>query len=96
MPLLSLQRYIQQHRRLPGVLSAKEAAESGVDLGDNQAQLLQKVEELTLYLIEAHKKAAERQKEIDKLKAGRNRFGDQQRELADLRAQLEQLFNQKK
>ena len=69
MPLPGLQRYIQQHRRLPGVLSAKEAAETGVDLGDNQAQLLQKVEELTLYLIEAHKKAAERQKEIDRLTA---------------------------
>ena len=55
MPLPGLQQYIRQHRRLPGVLSAKDAADSGVDLGDNQAVLLQKVEELTLYLIEAHK-----------------------------------------
>ena len=96
MPLPSLERYIQRHRRLPWVVSARDAAESGVDLGDNQAVLLQKVEELTLYLIEAHKKAAERQKEIDRLTAASSRLDAQQRELAALRAQLEQLLNQKK
>ena len=78
------------------MLSAKEAAESGVDLGDNQAVLLRKVEELTLYLIEAHKMAAERQKDIDRLKAASGRLDDDQRELAALRAQLGQLLNQKK
>ena len=96
MPLPNLQRYIQQHRRLPGVPSAKDAADSGVDLGDNQALLLQKVEELTLYLIEAHKNTEERQQKIDRLKTAASRLDDQQRELAALRAQLEQLINQKK
>jgi hypothetical protein len=96
MPLPNLQRYIQQHRRLPGVPSAKDAADSGVDLGDNQALLLQKVEELTLYLIEAHKNTEERQQKIDRLKAASGQLSDQQRELTALRAQLEQLINQKR
>jgi hypothetical protein len=88
MPLPSLQRYIQQHRRLPGLISAKDAAVNGVDLGDNQAILLQKVEELTLYLIEAHKQTAARQQEIDQLSAAGSRMEELQKELAGLRKQL--------
>jgi hypothetical protein len=91
MALSSVQRYIRRYGRLPGMISAEEAAR-GVDLGDNQARLLEKVEELTLYVIDAHKKAAERQAEIDRLKAAGSRLDEQQRELAALRAQLEKLL----
>jgi hypothetical protein len=95
MPLPSLQRYIQQHRRLPGVISAKDAAANGVDLGASQAILLQKVEELTLYLIEAQKQTAARQQKIDRLKAAASRLDEQLKELAGLRRQVAELMSHK-
>ena len=57
LPLAELDRFIQEHKHLPDVPTAKEVAENGVDLGQNQVKLLQKIEEMTLYLIEQNKKA---------------------------------------
>ena len=45
--------YVQEHHHLPGIPSESEVAEKGVNLGDMQAKLLEKVEELTLYVIQA-------------------------------------------
>ncbi len=51
MPLTEVQAYIHANRHLPDIPSAAEVEENGVSLGDMQAKLLQKVEELTLYVI---------------------------------------------
>lgn len=48
--------FIQQNKHLPGIPSAEEVEKNGVDLGDISAKLLQKVEELTLYIIDQNKK----------------------------------------
>jgi len=56
MPLSELEQYIQKHQHLPEIPSAKEVEEKGLDLGDNQALLLKKIEELTLHMIELNKK----------------------------------------
>lgn len=53
-----LETYIQQNKHLPNVPSAAEVAKEGVDLGENQRVLLEKIEELTLYVIELNKKVA--------------------------------------
>jgi hypothetical protein len=55
MPLDELEKSIKQNRHLPGIPSEKEVAENGVSLGEMQAKLLQKIEELTLYVIELKK-----------------------------------------
>jgi len=55
----SLERYIRVNQHLPGIISADQAKEQPIDLVENQALLLQKVEELTLYLIQEHKKVEE-------------------------------------
>lgn len=52
LPLQDLETYIKQNMHLPEVPSATEVAKNGIDLGDNQALLLKKIEELTLYVIE--------------------------------------------
>ena len=44
--------YIQQHKHLPDVPAAAQIKKDGLDLGENQAVLLRKVEELTLYVIQ--------------------------------------------
>jgi hypothetical protein len=55
--LNELEAYIQENQHLPEVPSAKEVEEDGLDLGKMDAALLQKVEELTLYLIEENKRS---------------------------------------
>ena len=62
LPIGEVASFVEQHSHLPGVPSAKEVAEAGVMVGEMQAILLQKIEELTLYLIG-------QQKEIEELKA---------------------------
>ncbi|WP_421876555.1 hypothetical protein [Marinoscillum sp.] len=47
--------YIQENQHLPNVPSAKEVAEEGISLGEMNAKLLEKVEELTLHLIKVNK-----------------------------------------
>jgi hypothetical protein len=54
--LQKVEAYIQSHHHLPEIPSAKEVEANGLDLGANQAKLLQKIEELTLYLIEQDKR----------------------------------------
>ncbi|HVV05374.1 MAG TPA: Ig-like domain-containing protein [Puia sp.] len=64
----SLERYIQVNQHLPGIISADKARDQAIDLAENQALLLQKVEELTLYLIQEHKKVEALTKEVERLK----------------------------
>ncbi|WP_156131581.1 hypothetical protein [Pedobacter kyungheensis] len=53
--LEELESYIKTNKHLPEIPSAKEVAENGVQLGEMNKLLLQKVEELTLHLIEKDK-----------------------------------------
>ena len=62
MPLYKVKEYINQEGHLPDVPSATQVLEDGVNLGEMDAILLKKVEELTLYILEL-------QKEIDILKS---------------------------
>jgi hypothetical protein len=48
--------YIKENQHLPGIPSATEVQKEGIDVGDMNKQLLQKVEELTLYIIEQNKR----------------------------------------
>ncbi len=52
MPLEEVAEHIEREKRLPGVRSAEEIQAEGASVGETQAMLLQKVEELTLYVIE--------------------------------------------
>ena len=53
--LSSLEQYITANKHLPEVPSAAEVEKEGIDLGNMDATLLKKVEELTLYLIDQNK-----------------------------------------
>jgi hypothetical protein len=54
--LAETEKHIQEKGHLPGIPSAVEVKANGIDLGDMNAKLLQKIEELTLHLIEQQKK----------------------------------------
>jgi hypothetical protein len=68
-PLADLKKYLDQNHHLPEIPSAKEMQANGLNVGDNQIKLLQKVEELTLYLIEKDKKEQEQEAINKKLQA---------------------------
>ena len=61
MSLDQLSEYVQHNKHLPEVKSAAEMEEEGVTMGEMQIKLLQKVEELTLYILQ-------QQEEINSLK----------------------------
>lgn len=61
MPLAKVEQYIQSNKHLPGVASAQEVKDNGIDVAQMDAVLLKKIEELTLYMLQ-------QQKEIDRLK----------------------------
>lgn len=56
MPLEHLKRYVETNHHLPEIPSADSVAKAGVDVGANQAALLKKIEELTLYIIQLNEK----------------------------------------
>ena len=60
-PLHELENFVIANKRLPGVASETEMLEQGLDIGGFQIKLLEKIEELTLYIIQ-------QQKEIEALK----------------------------
>ncbi|GAA4314415.1 hypothetical protein [Compostibacter hankyongensis] len=70
--LKEVKHYIEMNGHLPDVRSAKTMRNEGVDLGQNQMKLLQKIEELTLYMIAQDKKISEQQKLIRQLSARLN------------------------
>ena len=57
--LQELEQYILRHQHLPGIPAEGEVMKDGVDLGEMNKKLLQKVEELTLYIIRQEKEMKE-------------------------------------
>ncbi|MFD0763216.1 hypothetical protein ACFQZI_00020 [Mucilaginibacter lutimaris] len=66
--LKGLKKFIVLNHHLPEVPSEKEVIESGVNLGQMNKILLQKVEELTLYMIAKDEQLNRQQAEMDFLK----------------------------
>lgn len=69
-PLSEVEAYIEENNHLPNVPSANEVTENGVNLGEMDAILLRKIEELTLYTIELSKEVKALRNENSALKAG--------------------------
>ena len=54
--LKETEQHIKEQGHLPGIPSAAEVNEHGINLGDMNAKLLKKIEELTLLLIQQNKR----------------------------------------
>jgi hypothetical protein len=61
-------RHIKEKKHLPEIASAKVMEKEGVNVGEFQIKLLQKIEELTLYVIEQNKQLKKQAEEIEELK----------------------------
>jgi hypothetical protein len=66
-PLAEVESYIQAHSHLPEVPSAAQVAKDGINLGEMDATLLKKIEELTLYMIEMKKENEAQNQKIQSL-----------------------------
>lgn len=65
--LSALESFVLKNKHLPEVPTAKEVEKRGISIGDTQALLLKKIEELTLYIIEQQKQIDVQNKRILKL-----------------------------
>jgi hypothetical protein len=65
--LPEVETFVHRHRHLPDMPSAAEVEQAGVSLGEMQAKLLLKIEELTLHMIEQHKAIATLQEKLGQL-----------------------------
>jgi hypothetical protein len=69
LPYLSeVNSFIKTNHHLPGIPSENEVAEKGLDIADMQQRQMEKLEELTLYLIRQDSIIREQQKAIESLK----------------------------
>lgn len=61
--LSELEEAVKETKHLPGIPTASEIQSSGLALGEMQARLLEKIEELTLYVIQINKELSKVQSE---------------------------------
>lgn len=64
----SLNGFIENNGHLPGMPSAKDIRDNGQNVGEMNKKLLQKVEELTLYLLKQNKTIEAQKQELEALK----------------------------
>lgn len=68
-PLSEVEKYIKANKHLPGIPSASEVEKEGIDLAAMDAKLLEKIEELTLHLINQQKEIENLKKMVQELSA---------------------------
>lgn len=66
--LSEVETFVKENKHLPEIPSEKQMVENGLNVNEMQIKLLQKIEELTLYVIEQNKQNKDLQKQIDELK----------------------------
>lgn len=71
LTLKETEQFIKINKHLPGILPADKMIKDGLDLSEMNIKLLQKIEELTLHLIEQDKRLQKQEAEIESLKKGK-------------------------
>lgn len=69
MPLAHVEAHIKQNKHLPGIPDAKTVRTQGIGVGFMQNKLLEKIEELTLHMIEQNKTINALQRQVNSLNA---------------------------
>ena len=65
-PLSEVKAFITENKHLPEIKSAQEMQENGVGINELQTQLLQKIEELTLYILQQEERIKVLEAELNK------------------------------
>lgn len=80
--LEEVEKHITEKGHLQDIPSEEEVLKNGINLGEMDSKLLQKIEELTLYSINQNKKIEQQAKEIEALRALVSRIEKIENELA--------------
>lgn len=67
MPLSEVEKYIEENNHLPNIPSAKDIEAQGISVGEMQRLQMEKIEELTLHLIEKDKQIQRLEERLSKL-----------------------------
>jgi len=86
MPLKEVETFVKANKHLPGIESAEELAKNGIDVAEMQSKQMEKIEELTLYIIDQDKKIEAQGKAIEK----------NSKEIEELKAQIQALITKTK
>lgn len=68
MPLDHLRKFIYKNGHLPNIPASGEIENSGMDVGDMQKRMMEKIEELTLYILQQQEQIEKLQKELEILR----------------------------
>lgn len=68
MPVEKLGEFIEKNGHLPNVPPAAEIEKSGMDVGEMQRLMMEKIEELSLYIIQQQQQIRELKDQLDKVK----------------------------
>jgi hypothetical protein len=77
-----VESYIKENKHLPDVPSAKQVEEEGLSMSQMMAKQMQKIEELTLYVIEQNKQLSNQNK---KLESQNDEIAALKREIAEIK-----------
>jgi hypothetical protein len=67
MSIPELEKFVVENKHLPNIPAGSELEKNGLDVGTVQAKQMEKIEELTLYIIEMNKKMQEQNQRIIEL-----------------------------
>jgi hypothetical protein len=68
MPLSDVESFLKEHKHLPSIPSEKVMKEEGIDVAEMNVKMMEKIEELTLYLIQQNKELEKVKAELETLK----------------------------
>ncbi|RQO42599.1 hypothetical protein DBR39_01615 [Chryseobacterium sp. KBW03] len=101
--LEDIEMHIKEKKHLPEIASAKVMEKEGVNVGEFQIKLLQKIEELTLYSIEQNKQLKSHSQElkaqtekVQQLQEENKILKLQSKEIKELQKQVQQLLTTKR
>jgi hypothetical protein len=66
-PLAEVEAYIRKNKHLPDVTPAADIQRDGLQVGEQMTQMMRKIEELTLYVIDLKKENSELKSRLEKL-----------------------------
>lgn len=81
-------KHIKEKKHLPEIASAKVMEKEGVNVGEFQIKLLQKIEELTLYAIKQERQLKDQQEKIQKLEGENSDLKNVVSEIKQLKEQF--------
>ncbi|MGI9580041.1 hypothetical protein ACR1PO_02400 [Chryseobacterium sp. RRHN12] len=86
--LEAVAKHIKEKKHLPEIASARVMEKEGVNVGEFQIKLLQKIEELTLYAIKQERQLKDQQEKIQKLEGENSELKNAVSEIKQLKEQF--------